>query len=200
MSDLIQGTEEWKAARAGCVTASRIHAVRMKESTAGYRNYFAQLVVERLTGKSADDTYQSKAMERGLELEAEARVAYEFLTGTPVKETGFVRHPDIEWSGASPDGLVNEDGLVQVKCPNAANHLNLWLGADLDPEYWEQCQWEMECSGRDWNDYVSYHPDFPDHLRLYLKHIERDEKWLAETRILVAEFSEKVAETVRKLA
>src|SRR5262245_12506754 len=133
----IQGTAEWHAERLGKVTASRIADVVAKTKTgwgASRANYMAELVAERLTG-IPQDTYVNVAMQWGLDHEAEARAAYEFRRDVEVIEVGFVSHPDIAESGASPDGLIGIDGLVEIKCPNTATHIETLLGTPFAEKY-----------------------------------------------------------------
>jgi len=117
-----QGSQEWLAERAGRVTASALSNVMMAKTAAGYQNYMAQLVCERLTGQPVE-TFKSAAMEHGNDTEPQARAFYELETGNEVTEVGFIAHPVIEWSGASPDGLIGDDGLVEIKCPQPAKHI-----------------------------------------------------------------------------
>lgn len=169
----LQGTEEWRHARLGKATASRMGDLTARTKT-GYgatrANYAAELVVERLTGVPTEG-YRSAAMERAIELEPEARAAYELRTGEDIRPVGFVGHPTIRWSGASPDGLVGRSGLVQIKCPYTATHIETLLGASLPKGYYLQMLWEMVCAGRDWCDYISYDPRLPPEMRLHIRRV-----------------------------
>jgi len=126
-----QGSKEWLAERAGRVTASALSNVMMAKTAAGYQNYMAQLVCERLTGQPVE-TFKSAAMEHGNETEPQARAFYELETGNDVAEVGFIPHPLIEWSGASPDGLIGDDGLIEIKCPQPAKHIKNLTGGTID--------------------------------------------------------------------
>ena len=130
-----QGSQEWKQARCGRVTASRVHDIvavtRSGGYTSGRKNYLAELVTERLTGQPAP-SYQSAAMAYGIECEPEARFAYALAMGVEVEEVGFVPHPTIEMAGCSPDGLLRTNGLLEIKCPNSATHIETLLGASID--------------------------------------------------------------------
>ena len=163
-----QGTTEWFEARLGKVTASRVVDV-IAQTKSGYStsraNYMAQLVVERITGK-VEESYSNSAMAWGTEHEPMARAEYEILRGVMVNEIGFVPHPTIENSGASPDGLVGDKGLIEIKCPNTATHIETLLTRDIPKKYMCQMYWQMACTGREWCDFVSYDPRMPDHLKL----------------------------------
>jgi putative phage-type endonuclease len=186
-----QGTDEWLAERAGHVTASKINDCMMAKTTAGYQNYMAQIVCERLTGQPVE-TFKSDAMQYGNDTEPQARAFYELETGNDVQECGFIKHPDIDWSGASPDGLIGDDGLVEIKCPQQAKHMKNLLGGTIDKGYRLQMQWQMECTGRSWCDFVSFNPSFPDHLRINIERVDRDEKLIAEMRGAVQAFLEEI--------
>lgn len=196
-----QRTEEWFVARCGCVTASRIADV-MARTKSGYAatraNYRAQLICERLTG-SAEPSFCSPAMQWGIDKEAEARRAYEFFVDRDVIETGFVLHPDIERAGASPDGLVGDGGLVEIKCPNTATHLDTLLSGNFADKYVKQGLFQLACTGRQWVDLASYDPRLPERMRLFVKRVERDEEAIAEIEREVRAFIAEIDETVEAL-
>lgn len=195
----IQGTPEWLAERAGKVTASMISNVMMKPETAGYRDYQAQLVAEVLTGKPQGSDFTSAAMQFGTETEPLARSAYEAETGFSVDEVGFCQHPNIERSGASPDGLVGKDGLVEIKCPKVATHL-AYLIADVVPvAYKNQMMFQMACTGRDWCDFVSFRPDLPEHLQLFIIRFKRDPARILELETAVIAFLDGVDKMINQL-
>jgi putative phage-type endonuclease len=182
-----QGTPEWMSERAGRITASALANVLMKKDAAGYQNYLAQLVCERLTGHPTE-TFKSAAMEHGNETEPQARAFYELETGLTVAECGFVAHPSISWTGASPDGLVGSEGLVEIKCPQPAKHMKNLMGGSIDKGYALQMQWQMECTGRAWCDFVSFNPSFPEHLKISVRRVEADSKLQGEIRAAVVAF------------
>jgi putative phage-type endonuclease len=194
-----QGSEEWKQARCGRVTASRVHDIvavtRSGGFTAGRKNYLSALVWERLTGKPAP-TYQSAAMAYGTECEPEARFAYALKQGVEIEEVGFIAHPTIEMAGASPDGLVGKDGLVEIKCPQSSAHLDRWLGVKIDPTYLDQMMFQMAVTGRQWCDFVSFHRDPPEEMQLHITRIMRDDKAIAALDIEVERFLIDVEATV----
>jgi putative phage-type endonuclease len=196
-----QGSPEWHAMRIGKATASRISDILAKTKSgpsAMRANYLAQLVAERLTGVPAT-RYKSDAMEWGNEWEVGARSAYEFYHGADVVLVDFIDHPVIDKTGASPDGLVGADGLVEIKCPNTATHIATLFDAKVPDKYVVQMLWQMECTGRQWCDFVSFDPRMPEDMRLFVKRIERDEDRLREIRGEVIKFLEDVNETVEKL-
>lgn len=196
-----QGTPEWFAQRMGKVTASRISDIIAKTKTgvsASRGNYLAQLVAERLTGQTAD-TFKSGAMQHGTETEPMARMAYEAETGLMVGEVAMIEHPTILMTGASPDGLVGEDGLVEIKCPNTSTHIATLLADKAPSGYIPQMQWQMACTGRAWCDFVSFDPRMPEDMQLFIKRVPRDNALIAEYEAEVVKFLAEVQETVDKL-
>jgi putative phage-type endonuclease len=196
-----QGTEEWHAARLGRVTASRVTDVIAKTKS-GYStsraNYMAELVAERLTGTAAQ-AFVNDAMRRGSEVEPEARAAYEITQGLTVKQIGFVLHPDIDMAGASPDGLVGETGLIEIKCPNTATHIATLLGGSVPAKYNTQMQWQMACTGRTWCDWVSYDPRLPTEMQMYVERVERDDAMISSLAREIETFLSEVSKTVDQL-
>jgi len=196
-----QGTPEWFAQRLGKVTASRVADIIAKTKTgvaASRGNYLAQLVAERLTGQAAD-SFKSGAMQHGTETEPMARMAYETETGQMVTEVAMIQHPKIEMAGASPDGLVGDDGLVEIKCPNTSTHIATLMADKAPSGYMAQMQWQMACTGRAWCDFVSFDPRMPEDMQLFIKRVPRDEKLIAEYEAEVIKFLAEVQETVDKL-
>jgi putative phage-type endonuclease len=200
VSDIIQGTAEWKALRLGKLTASRVADAVAKTKTgwgASRANLMAALIAERLTGVP-QESFTNAAMQHGTETEPEARAAYSFYRDVDVAEVAFVEHPSIPMSGCSPDGLVGDDGLVEFKCPNTATHLDTLLGGTVPGKYITQIQWQMACTGRQWVDFVSYDPRLPEAMRLFIKRVERDNGKIAEltgdVKAFLAELDEKLAE------
>ena len=170
-----QRTEEWFAARCGKVTASRVADIIAKTKT-GYStsrdNYLAQLVCERMTGKPAE-SYSNSAMQWGTDTEPFARAAYEARMDLLVTEVGFIDHPWIPMSGASPDGLANE-GMVEIKAPNTATHIDTLLSRTVPAKYITQMMWQMACADRPWCDFVSFDPRLPERHQLFIKRINYD--------------------------
>lgn len=198
-----QGTEAWFAMRLGKVTASRLADVLAKTKT-GYStsrtNYMTQLVLERIT-QTKVESYSNSAMQWGTEQEPFARAAYEVLTGEMVAEVGFIPHPDIVAAGASPDGLVGDDGMIEIKCPSSSTALECWLihaqsGNPVDARYYAQMQWQMRCANRSWCDYVVFDPRMPTKAQLFVYRVMRNADWLkiAEDEVLkfLAEVDAKV--------
>jgi putative phage-type endonuclease len=178
MSDtMIQGSPEWFAARLGKVTASRVADLTATTKTgwgASRKNYLAELVAERLTGVSAA-SFTNAAMQWGTETEPQARAAYGFFHDADVSEVGFVPHPIITMAGASPDGLVGDAGMVEIKCPNTSTHIDTLLGTEVPNKYFTQMQFQMACTARQWCDFVSFDPRMPENLRLFTKRVPRDQ-------------------------
>lgn len=199
--EIIQGSEEWKALRLGKVTASRVSDVIAKTKSgpsASRANYAAQLIAERLTGVPAE-SYTNAAMQHGTETEPEARAAYEFYQGVTVQEVAFVLHPTIDQAGCSPDGLVGEDGLVEIKCPNTATHLETLLGQDVPSKYDAQMQFQMACTGRKYCDFVSYDPRMPENMRLFIRRVARNDTKIKEIENEVAGFLLEMAVKLSEL-
>ncbi|WP_425991337.1 lambda exonuclease family protein [Afipia sp. DC4300-2b1] len=201
MSDIIQGSAEWHAIRVGKVTASRVADVVAKTKSgwgASRANYMAELIAERLTGE-ASERFTNAAMNWGTEKEPDARAAYEFFRDASVTEIGFVEHPSIGMTGASPDGLVSDDGMVEIKCPNTATHLETLLSQAVPAKYNTQMQWQMACTGRKWCDFASYDPRLPEEMSLFVKRVERDDKMIFELERDVSAFLAELDEKIAKL-
>jgi putative phage-type endonuclease len=201
VSEIIQGSDEWKALRLGKVTASRVADVIAKTKTgysASRANYMAQLIAERLTDTVAE-AYTNAAMQHGTETEPEARAAYEFYQGVIVEQVAFVPHPKIDQAGCSPDGLVGADGLVEIKCPNTATHLETLLGQAVPSKYETQMQFQMACTGRKYCDFVSYDPRMPENMRLFIKRVNRDDKTIAAIEGEIASFLLEMAVKLSEL-
>ena len=197
--DCQQGTPEWLAARAGKVTASMVSAVLMKPETAGYRDYQAQIVAEILTGKPQGSDYTNANMQFGTETEPLARSAYEAETGFSVDQVGMVIHPTIERSGASPDGLVGDSALVEIKCPKVSTHLSYLIAGVVPAGYKNQMMWQMACTGRDWCDFVSFRPDLPENLQLFVVRYKRDPAEILKLETAVLAFLAGVDQMIVKL-
>jgi putative phage-type endonuclease len=197
--EAVQGTPEWLASRAGRVTASMISNVLMKPETAGFRDYQAQLVAEILTGKPQGSSFTNEHMQFGTETEPLARSAYEADTGFSVDEVGLCIHPTIDRAGASPDGLVGNSGLVEIKCPKVATHLAYLIAGVVPAGYKNQMMWQMACCERDWCDFVSFRPDLPAHLQLFLIRFHRDQKEIDKLETAVNDFLATVDEMIKKL-
>jgi putative phage-type endonuclease len=193
-----QGSEEWFTIRIGKVTASRVADVIAKTKT-GYSasrdNYMAQLVCERLTGQKGE-SFTNAAMQHGTDTEPLARAAYEAFKDVLVDEVGFVPHPTIKMAGASPDGMVGEDGLLEIKCPNTATHIETLLSESVPGKYFTQMQFQLSCTGRQWCDFVSFDNRLPEELQLFVKRVPRDEVFI---RLIEAEIVQFIAELDDKI-
>ena len=196
-----QRTEEWFAARIGKVTASRVADVIAKTKS-GYSasrdNYMAQLICERLTGQQGE-LFTNAAMTWGTETEPLARSAFEAYADVMVKEVGFVPHPSIEMSGASPDGLVGLFGMLEIKCPNTATHIDTLLSQTVPSKYITQMQWQMRCCERQWCEFVSFDPRLPQDLQLFVKRVEFDPEYVAMLEKEVIQFLAELDDKVNKL-
>jgi putative phage-type endonuclease len=199
-----QGTAEWLAARCGKVTASRAADVIAKTKSgwgASRANYMGELIAERLTGTPAEK-FTNAAMAWGSDTEAAARAAYQFEKMTPVVKVGFVPHPSIAMAGASPDGLVGDDGLIECKCPNTATHIETLLGQSVPSKYIWQIQMQLACTQRQWADFVSFDPRLPESMSLFVQRVPRDDEAIKylETEIaaFLSELEEKLAALVSR--
>lgn len=197
-----QESADWMLARAGKFTASRASDLMAKTKTgpsASRGNLLALLAIERLTGQPVD-TYQNDAMRRGSELEGEARDAYSFATGLAVQEAGYLPAPYLPNTGCSPDGLVGENGLVEIKCPaSMARHLDALRTNSHAQEYRWQLQHQMMVTGRVWVDAVSYDPRFPAKLQLAMCRVVRDEDAIKELQAEILKADAEVNAIVREL-
>ena len=198
--EIIQGTDEWKMLRLGKVTASRIKDI-IATTKSGYATsrdkYMTQLLLERITNTVAD-SYINEAMTWGTEQEPFARAKYEGYASTLVEQVAFIDHPTIPMSGASPDGLVMDDGLVELKAPMSHTHLESILGG-IDDQYMPQVQWQMAVTGRIYTDLCSYDPRFPEHLQLVVKRIPRDDDYIAKLEKEVIKFLAELDDKVNKV-
>lgn len=197
-----QQTPDWLQMRIGCVTASRVADVMAKLKKGGEaaarRDYKTEIICEMLTGRAADH-YVTPAMEWGIENEKYARNAYEVETGNAVEDGGFALHETITHFGASPDGLVHDDGLVEIKCPTTAVHID-WVAAGVvPPEYQWQMLAQMACAERQWCDFVSYDSRLPDKFQLFVRRFARDEARIKEMEEEVMQFLTECVEQVKKL-
>lgn len=196
-----QGTPEWFAARLGNVTASRVADVIAKTKS-GYAasrdNYMAQLICERMTNTVAE-SFSSPAMQWGTETEPLARAAYESLADVLVDEVGYIAHPTIERAGASPDGLIGVFGLLEIKCPNTATHIDTLISEKVPTKYITQVQWQMSCTGRTWADFVSFDPRLPSGLQMFVKRVEFDAEYVAMLKEEVIKFLAELDAKISKL-
>lgn len=195
-----QGTDAWHQLRIGKVTASRVADVIAKTKT-GYStsrdNYMAQLVCERMTGKPAE-SFSNSAMQWGTDTEPFARAAYEAKVDILVSEVGFITHPRIEMSGASPDGLAGE-GLVEIKCPNTATHIQTLLDQKVPEKYITQMMWQMACTARPWCDFVSFDPRMPEKHQLFIKRVMADKEIIQHLENMVTQFLREVELKIQQL-
>jgi hypothetical protein len=196
-----QGSALWQQARCGIVTASRcgdVIAMTKKGESAARRNYRTELICEILTGQPYPQ-YVSQEMQWGRDQEPFARAAYEMQRDLLVETCGFVLHPDIARFGASPDGLVGDDGLLQIKCPNTTTHLTWMLGGTVPVDHAPQMLAEMSCTGRAWCDFVSFDPRLPSHLQLFVRRFDRKDSLIASLESEVVHFNAEIAGMLRAL-
>jgi len=197
---MLQRTPEWFSVRLGRLTASRVADMMAKTKTgwgASRANYAWELAIERLTGEQAP-SFCSPAMQWGIETEDRARAAYQIHALCNVEEVGFVEHPNL-FAGASPDGLVGADGMVEIKCPNPATHGETLLNSTVPDKYVKQMQFQMACAGRQWCDFVSFDPRFPEPMQLWVRRVDRDDSAISEIEEAAAEFLRDVDSMVERL-
>ena len=197
-----QRSPEWFAARCGIATASNfakvLSTIKSGES-AERRNYRIKLALERIT-RTVEEGYQNEAMRTGIEREPQARIAYEAITGHMADEVGFCLHDELE-CGASPDGLIDEHGGLEIKCPTPGKHFEYLRASGEPPEYTAQIQGCMWVTGRKWWDFVSYCPDFPENASLIVRRVHRDDEYISTLANKVAAFMDEVradVETITK--
>jgi putative phage-type endonuclease len=196
-----QGTVEWHMQRLGKVTASRIADVLSKGKSgesASRKNYRTELLVQRLTGLPGE-SFTSAAMEWGTQTEPMARIAYEAEMGRFVNQVAFLDHPTIANYGCSPDGLVDKDGLIEIKCPNSSTHIDYLLDDKPPAKHIPQMQCQMAVTGCQWCDFVSFDPRLPDDLRLFVVRLERDQEYIEAMEAEVQKFLSEVDEMFTKL-
>ena len=197
-----QRTDAWFQARLGKVTASRVAELMAKTKSGEYAasrdNLMAQLVIERLTGQ-AQELYSSPSMQWGTEQEPFARAAYEIATGNIVEECGFIPHPMIDNAGASPDGLVGDDGLVEIKCPNSATMIETLLTQKVPSKYITQMQMQMACTGRQWCDFVSFDPRLPVKAQLWVQRVPRNPEFIVKMETEIVKFLDELNVKATKL-
>ena len=180
-----QGTQEWLQARCGRFTASRMADLTAKTKSgpsASRKNYLAELLIERMTD-TPTDTFTSAAMQWGTDNEPEARRLYELAHFVTVDEVGFIRHPVYDYAGASPDGLIGSDGAIEIKCPNTATHIDTLRSRKVPDKYYKQIQWVLDCTQRDWCDFVSYDPRMKhQRLVMFVTRVARDDNMIEALR------------------
>jgi putative phage-type endonuclease len=198
---LIQGSSDWLQARCGRVTASRV-ADLMARTKSGWgasrANYMAELVCERLTGNPTE-CYVNAAMLHGTQQEPYARAAYAEHQGVEVHEVGFIEHPEIAMSGCSPDGFVGDDGLIEIKAPQSATHIETLLTSSIPEKYRLQMQFQMAVCGRAWCDFASFDPRLPEPMRLFVQRVHRDVSLILDLETEVAAFLREIDEKVAAL-
>jgi predicted phage-related endonuclease len=192
--DIEQGTEEWFEARLGLATASHFQEIIAKTKSGGYtagrKNYRAQLVAERITGRTPD-RFQTGAMGWGTDTEDLAAMSYALVTGNGVTKAGFMKHSFLA-AGASPDRLVGDDGGVEIKCPNSATHIETLKTQEVPAEYIAQVQGNLWIFDRAWWDFVSFDPDMPENAQLFIKRVYRDEEYINNLKVEVSIFLDEV--------
>ena len=196
-----QRSPEWYAARCGSLGASQLNEALATTKSgwgASRENLKNRIIAERLTGV-VEPSYVSKPMQRGIEMEDAARKAYEAATGVFVDEMGIAYHPVLKHTHASPDGLVGDDGLIEIKVPNTTTHIETLRTKKAPAKYINQMMWQMRCTGRQWCDFVSYDDRVPESMRLFVVRVERDEKVIAELEKKVADFLTEVEREIERL-
>lgn len=196
-----QRTMTWLAERLGHCTASRFKDVMdsLKNGNEGAKRatYRMEVLSERVTGKPTEH-YMNALMQWGVEQEEYARMAYESRTGAIISQPGFLHHPEIEWCGGSPDGTIDDDGLIEIKCPSTSTHIKTLLGAEC--EHLPQIQGYLWITGRKWCDFISYDPRMPERLQLFVQRIDRNELFIEALAAEVKKFLSEVAAMQSKLA
>lgn len=198
---IIQGSPEWLQSRVGIITASRIADVIAKTKTGesiSRANYRAQLVAERMTGL-AQESFCNDAMRWGNEQEPYARIAYELAKGVMVEEVAMIKHPTIERAGASPDGCVDTNGLVEIKCPNTATHIGYLIDNKPPAKYIPQMAWQLICTGREWCDFVSFDPRMSEPEQFFCVRYTPEMEYLTMLELEVKKFDDEIESIINKL-
>ena len=201
--ELIQGSDEWFAARTGKITASRLGDI-MRKTKWGESTYKAkvrlELAIERITGKSASSVTMNQAMRDGVEREPDARTLFEAITGKEVALCGSFDHPEIVNTSASPDGLIRgEDAVLEIKCPTHITHAKNLLSEKMPRNYEYQVQWQIACTESEYAYFASYHPDFPPELRLKWVKVMRGNMLILDIEDAVRQFDIEVEDLIIKL-
>jgi len=194
MTEIEQRSEAWFRARLGKVTASSVADVLAKTKTGvstSRGNYLIKLAIQRVTGQ-IEESYTNDAMQWGIDNEDQARVAYEVASGNFVDQVGFVDHSNIDWFGCSPDGLINNDGLVEIKCPNSATHWEYFKTKEVPKKYFIQMQAQMTCTNTEWCDFVSFDPRMPERSQLLIVRVPRDNTFISIMESEIKEFLNEV--------
>lgn len=202
MNDAPQGSEAWRLARCGSVGASDAPKV-VRRTKSGYSadraNLMAAKLLERLTGKPVE-IRKTAAMIQGTEREPIARLTYSVIKGVEVEEVGLVAHPNVKWSHASSDGFVGTTGLIEIKAPELSAHLDTLRTKTISNDHIVQMQWQMACTGRQWCDFVSYNPDFPPAMQLWIKRVHRDARHIGELEREIAQFVKELEQDIAALS
>jgi putative phage-type endonuclease len=191
VTDVQQGSEEWKTLRLGKITASRVSQVMGKSR----QNFLAIIAAERISKQA--ESFTNAAMQWGIDTEPFAREAYEARNGVKVVQVGFCLHPTIKDAGASPDGLVGDDGLIEIKCPNTSTHVGTLIDQKAPTKYIPQIQFQMACTGRQWCDFVSFDPRIEQSF--FQIRVERDNEYIEKIEKEVSEFLEEVEKLVNQI-
>ena len=194
--DHIQGSEEWFAARCGIPTSSNFDKILTTKGVVSKQRekYLYRLAGEKITGKS-EETYRNDAMLRGQEMEAEARALYELMTGSKVEQVGLCITEEPTVYGASPDGLVGKDGLLEIKSPLISTHVGYLLNKELPMDYYQQLQGQLLVTGRKWVDFFSYYPA----MKPLLIRVEPDKVFLKALKVELEIFAKELDELVEKI-
>jgi putative phage-type endonuclease len=194
-----QGSEAWHQLRLGKVTASRVADLLAKTKTgpsASRGNYLIELALQRVT-KTIEESYTNAAMEWGTQTEPQARVAYEVKTGNFVDQVAFIDHPTIAGFGCSPDGIVDSDGLIEIKCPNSATHWSYIKANEPPNKYFIQMQAQMSVTGAKWCDFVSFDPRMPERSQLLVVRVMRDPEYILYMEAEISTFLKEVEKEVQ---
>jgi len=196
--NLEQGSLEWKKAKLGYVSASSIADVMAKGKGISRHKYMVKLVAERLTGE-VTESYTNDAMQHGIDTEELAKIAFQNATQTLTEKTGFWKHPEIEWLGVSPDALIGDDTVVEVKCPNTTTHIDYIFEDRCPVEYYKQIQCQLWVTGRAKAYFVSFDNRLPEKNQLFIKEVSRDEELIKEMETEVLLFLKESQSMIDRL-
>lgn len=194
-----QGTDDWHSLRVGHITGSKASHMMAGGTGKTRDKYLLQLAIERLTGKVVMSSFKSKPMMKGNEDEPLAREHYEFINDADVRQVAFVLHPLIPMAGVSPDGLIGEDGVLEIKCPNLETHVEYLLTRKIPGNYMTQVQWELACTGRQYCDWMTYCKEMPIHLRSMIIRVHRDESRISALESAAVQFNKEIEQLIIKL-
>ena len=198
IKDIEQGSPEWFALRYGWITASKFKDVKAGGAGKTRKSYMYQLAAEAITGERIE-TYSNEYMEWGTATEPQARAMYELDSGNTVEEVSFIKLNEVDKIGCSPDGLIGDDGMIEIKCPKTTTQIETYLSGKMPSGHRAQVQGQLWVSGRQWTDFVSFDPRIDGASSYFCVRVERDEEYIKELSRACHDFAIELQAMVEKL-